>query len=166
MATPYVAGVAALLRSYQPELNKEAVKGALRQSTDDIGDQNPTDRAKVEQGRINLARLLGVLPRRTAILKFVGRSEIVGNQDGQVTAGEQIAKRVSVRNLASIEKTFRRVGSTESSAIELVIAEGSIGPVAPGATVEGDVKSSVVVRMLDDASPFGWRSSLGAAAIA
>lgn len=160
MATPYVAGAAALLRSYKPELNEEAVKGALRQSTDDIGDQNPTDRAKVQQGRINLARLLGVLPRQTAVLNYIGRSEIVGNQDGQATSGEQIAIRVSVRNLASIEKTFRLVGSSESSAIELVNVEGTIGPVAPGTTMEVSIKSSVVVRMLDRGNPYGEAPSV------
>lgn len=155
MATPYVAGAAALLRSYSPGLNEQEVRSALQQATDDIAEQNPGQVSRVLQGRLNMARLLGLLPRATARFSVVGLAEVVGNQDGQLTAGEEVAIRIAVRNLAPTATTFRIAAGSESPDLEILQSEQSIGSVAGGSVSYPGVGSSIIVRIRNNARVVG-----------
>jgi subtilisin family serine protease len=56
MATPHVAGVAALVRALHPEYSPEQVRQALRRSADDVG--SPGYDTQVGHGRVNASRAL------------------------------------------------------------------------------------------------------------
>ncbi|MGV3523307.1 MAG: S8 family peptidase [Candidatus Sericytochromatia bacterium] len=61
MATPAVAGVAALIRSVYPTLNREQVRAQIERGVDDLGD--PGFDPYYGHGRINVAKALAA-PRR------------------------------------------------------------------------------------------------------
>ncbi|MOA64867.1 Extracellular serine protease precursor [compost metagenome] len=58
MATPYVAGVAALLLSLYPNMTPAQVKARLESTADDVG--IPGFDVYTGHGRINAARALGL----------------------------------------------------------------------------------------------------------
>ncbi len=53
MACPHVSGVAALIRSYQPDITNAEVRQRLTDTADDIDNQNPSYRGLLGAGRIN-----------------------------------------------------------------------------------------------------------------
>ncbi len=53
MATPVVAGLCALLKSYNPSLSPDAIMNAIYQSAESIDAQNPSYIGKLGHGRIN-----------------------------------------------------------------------------------------------------------------
>src|SRR5687768_11816673 len=57
MATPHVAGAAALLWSADPSLTAQEVKDRILQGADYIGDKNPTKPTRTN-GRLNVANAL------------------------------------------------------------------------------------------------------------
>ena len=64
MASPHVAGVAALIRSKNPDLSNAQVRTILESSTDNIDAQNPTFVGQLGKGRLNaLKALLNTPPR-------------------------------------------------------------------------------------------------------
>ncbi|MBF2054130.1 MAG: peptidase S8 [Candidatus Sericytochromatia bacterium] len=62
MATPAAAGVAALIRSQFPDMNREQVRAQLEQGTDDLGE--PGYDIYYGHGRINVAKALTLPGRR------------------------------------------------------------------------------------------------------
>ncbi len=62
LATPLVAGLAALILSNEPSLSPAQVKARLLQTSDDINALNPNYSGQLGAGRINAARALGTTP--------------------------------------------------------------------------------------------------------
>lgn len=62
IATPLVAGLAALILSEEPGLSPAQVKTRLQQSSDNIDALNPTFVGQLGAGRINAARAMGTEP--------------------------------------------------------------------------------------------------------
>lgn len=160
MATAYVAGAVALLRSQNPSLSESQVRLLLAQSSDDIGGENGRDAAQVLQGRINVARLMGVLPRVVARMAVTEIVEVAGNRDGQFTPGEQVALRVGIRNMTGAAASFRIVGATDSRAVEITESEKSVGTVPAGGSVYPAVSDSILVTMHDFARGVGDTASV------
>ena len=59
MATPHVAGLAALILSQNPSLSQTVVKQRIQTSSDDIDGPNPSFKGMLGAGRINAAKALG-----------------------------------------------------------------------------------------------------------
>lgn len=62
MATPLVAGLAALILSNEPGLTPAQLKNRLQQTSDDIDALNPNYNGQLGAGRINAAKALGTQP--------------------------------------------------------------------------------------------------------
>ena len=68
MASPHVAGVAALLWSKNPDLTNAEVRKCIEKTTDNIDAKNPSFAGKLGTGRLNALRaLLHVPPRRLPV---------------------------------------------------------------------------------------------------
>jgi serine protease len=98
MATPIVAGTAALVASKYPELGPEQIAAVLRATSDDISNQNPTQNNLLGRGRINVERAVVVGPNTVAAA--ITSYEINdANEDGAIDPGETIELRIRIRNI-------------------------------------------------------------------
>ncbi len=61
MSAPFVAGVAALIRSFAPNADRVMVRNILKQTTDNIDTQNPTYIGKLGTGRLNAYKALSLI---------------------------------------------------------------------------------------------------------
>ncbi|MBI3010337.1 MAG: S8 family serine peptidase [Candidatus Omnitrophica bacterium] len=99
MATPHVAGVAALLLAYRPQLTNEDVRTVLRLSADDIGLQGREPMSGF--GRVNALRAI-----QTSLIPFLFIQSYQlkddagsgGNGDGFFSPGETLALTVTITN--------------------------------------------------------------------
>lgn len=155
MATAYVSGTVALLKSRSPALSESEVRALLAQSSDDIGEENGRDAAQVLPGRINVARLMGVLPRVSARMALTEIVEVSGNRDGQFTPGEQVALRVGIRNIGGTAASYRIIGSVAGDAVEVAESDKSVGTVAAGGSVYPTASESILVTIRSFAKEIG-----------
>lgn len=85
MASPYVAGVAALIRSYAPESNWEMVRSILKQTVDNIDNANSGYSwiGKIGTGRLNAYKALSLIKNNPA--KPTGISLSISNNHPLIT---------------------------------------------------------------------------------
>ena len=62
MATPLVAGLAALVKSHNPSFTPDQITNQIKSTCDNIDALNPTHTGQLGSGRINAARALGATP--------------------------------------------------------------------------------------------------------
>ncbi len=97
MATPHVAGLAALVLAHQPTFTNEDVRHALRLSADDVGAVGRDPEAGF--GRVNAQRALQT--DRQVFLQSQGYrivDTVSGNGDGWLNPGERVQCIVTVQN--------------------------------------------------------------------
>ena len=98
MASPIVAGVAALVKSVHPNLTAPQLRQRLMDTADYIYDLNPTFVGKLGTGRVNAfaATMYDRIPYITMEEKQV--TELSGDGDGIPNPGETIQLKVSLNN--------------------------------------------------------------------
>jgi len=98
MASPIVAGVAALVKSVNPELNATQLRQRLMDTADYIYDINPDYEGKLGTGRVNAfaAAMYDKIPNITVEEFLV--SEQQGDGDGVPNPGETLRMEVSLNN--------------------------------------------------------------------
>jgi subtilisin family serine protease len=94
MAAPYIAGLVALCRQYNPDATVEQIKNALLQSAVDLGD--PGEDNAYGHGLVDASKLLNYLPMPHAPLFTVVGKQIDG--DGVASPGEQVGLYLRVTN--------------------------------------------------------------------
>jgi hypothetical protein len=132
MASPIVAGAAALVLSKYPDLLNEQVIAVLRSTADNIDALNPSYQFLLGSGRINLERALAVGPNAVAaaILDYKTVDDI---PDGVIEPGEWIEIRVRVKNLLRPVDDLRlTVAPYGSSPIIIESSQDNIGTMATG----------------------------------
>lgn len=135
MATPHVAGAAALLKSISPGIGAAEIKSRLMSTVDPLGAFTNTT---VSRGRLNLARLIeqSAGPRPAVTVTTI--EEDGGNGDGINNPGEPLALRFTVINRGN--QAAQNVTATLSSlapSTRFSITQGSvsIGTLASGQSV-------------------------------
>jgi subtilisin family serine protease len=98
MATPHVAGAAALLYSISPGRGHVDIKEVLLQTADPLPVLNGLC---VSGGRLNVSRAAAYVAGPRVTLDTVARVELTGNQDGNASPGETIALDVSFKSAGS-----------------------------------------------------------------
>lgn len=98
MASPVVAGAAALVLAKYPDLSPEELTAVLRSNADNIDAQNPNFQLLLGSGRINVERALAVGPNAVAAAIVDYRVEQT-LPDGAVEPGETVELRVKVKNI-------------------------------------------------------------------
>lgn len=89
MASPLVAGIAALVRARFPELTPDQVAEKIRVTADPIDDKNPNYRHQLGYGRVNAYRALTVNSPAVRFEDFI-IDDSLGNKDGAIDPGETI----------------------------------------------------------------------------
>jgi subtilisin family serine protease len=98
MASPVVAGAAALVMKKYPTLDPEEVAAVLRANSDNIDDQNPDFIFQLGSGRLNIAAALAHGPDAVSA-SILDYTVIEENPDGVIEPGETIELRASVKNV-------------------------------------------------------------------
>ncbi len=103
MASPFAAGLTALIKSQHPEWTRERVTQQLLATCDNIDQENPNYINKLGAGRINAYRALSeVNPSVTPQLKLeLSRVE----NDAILTEGASVNLSVNIKNYASLTET-------------------------------------------------------------
>lgn len=124
MATPHVAGAAAVILSAHPEYSVEQVRQALRQGADDIG--APGFDLESGYGRLNVAGALAVDPLEAHIASPESGTEIVGALvalTGQAGGEGFVSYRVEYANAANPEAWTMASGPVFSEVTDGLLAE-------------------------------------------
>lgn len=128
MASPHVAGVAALVKSLHPSFGPDQVRSVLRESSDDVG--KPGRDSRTGYGRVNAARAVGFPPMLVEILSPRNAALSVGQ-------GLTVAAIVEVAALSSWKLEY---GPGKSPATWRTIATGS-QPIHNAALATWDLSS-------------------------
>ncbi|HYF67749.1 MAG TPA: S8 family serine peptidase, partial [Ohtaekwangia sp.] len=98
MASPYVAGVAGLIKSKNPGWTAEEVIAALISTAKNIDATNPTRISQMGYGRVNASAAVNDSPTPNVVLDDYTIMELTGNQDGHINPGEEISIVLNLRN--------------------------------------------------------------------
>ncbi len=132
LAAPFVAGVAALIRSYHPptEWNATMVRNQILQTADPIDALNPAYAGQLGFGRINAARAMQA-PRPAIALAGIS---VNGDPLGRPIPGETATLAVTLRNDWWDAAGVTGMLSTADPYVTLSQATASYGNLASGAT--------------------------------
>lgn len=130
MAAPFVAGVAALIRSRQPGWSAALVRNQLVQTADPLDTLNPAYAGQLGAGRVNAAQAMQD-PRPALVL---AGTSVNGDPAGRPTPGTTVALTATLRNdwwdAISVTGTL----TTADAFVTLEQATASYGTLASGAT--------------------------------
>ena len=126
-STPVVAGAAAILRSYRPELSALEVIEHLRQSVDDIS-ENKTFYKKITAGRLNMLKMLNVDPMSIPGMRIraVRLFNSSGVQQEKFNVGDTVSVELELKNVLGNAGNLSfnlSLGHPEFPAIELIDSE-------------------------------------------
>jgi subtilisin family serine protease len=102
MASPVVAGIAALVKAIHPELTPATLRQRLESTADYIDDLNPGYEGLLGSGRINAytAALYDIVPKITVVDQEL--SEFNGDNDGIANPGETVNLKVRLTNFQNL----------------------------------------------------------------
>lgn len=118
MAAPYIAGLVALCRQYNPEATVAQIKNALLQSAEDLG--APGDDNAYGYGLVDASKLLTYLPvPQAAIFSIVGKQI---NGDGVASPGDSITLYIRMTNSSgNIERVDGRLSVLEAGQASMLV---------------------------------------------
>ncbi|MBN1446500.1 MAG: S8 family serine peptidase, partial [Bacteroidetes bacterium] len=124
MASPLVAGLAALVRSHKPELSVQQVMEQIRVTSDPIDElQQVRYHGKIGRGRINAYRALTEKSPAVRLLHWSLSDTLYGNGDGFPDKGEKLTVTMTWENL--LEPTKNAVITLSSPSIRVTSIEPS-----------------------------------------
>lgn len=126
MASPLVAGIAALVRAKFPELTPEQIAEKIRVTADPIDDKNPSYKYQLGFGRVNAYRALTVNSPAVRFVDYVF-DDSLGNKDGAIDPGETVQLKGIFKNyLDPVSNLIARLETTDPY-VELVNEIFTIG---------------------------------------
>ncbi|MFA6233745.1 MAG: S8 family peptidase [Bacteroidota bacterium] len=150
MASPVVAGLAALVKSQHPAYTPEQIFEQIRVSADPIDDlQSARYKKKIGKGRINAFRALTVRSPAVSLIDWAFSDTLYGNGDGIPDQGEKLTVRMRWRNM--LEPTINARITLSSSNPRVTIQQGAFlaGSIPTLGEVANDAMPFVVT--LEDA---------------
>ncbi|MFA6289349.1 MAG: S8 family serine peptidase [Opitutaceae bacterium] len=178
MATPHVAGAAALLLSIAPQMSCDAVKTILMNTSDPLPS---LDGLTVTGARLNVYRALQAVTTPTVIIKDTviqdnNLNGTIGNSDGMASPGERVGLKVTLRNpspFAAVGVTAQLSLVSPDPYVTLLSANASYGDIAAKSDVlSGDlfllniapatpVSHTVAMRLtVQDTGGHSWTSAV------
>jgi len=131
MATPLVAGVAALVKSVYPSLQGERLGERVRATCDDIYSVNSLYKYKIGKGRINAYRAVTETTPSVRMLSYAASDVAGGNGNGAFEPGEDIELSIRITNYLDPTSSGLIIGITSSDP-DVVVTNGFYGPGAMG----------------------------------
>ncbi|MFN4767390.1 MAG: S8 family serine peptidase [Ignavibacteria bacterium] len=154
MASPIVAGVAALVKSLNPTRSNEQIAGILKSSAVDISTKNPLYALGLGSGMIQAYAAISMNQPRYVEITQTEFSEI--NPNGMFTPGEQVELSVVVHNLLEDVDSCTLIIHSEDVKYPVTILNDTI--------VLGQLKASTIYAIaekvqciLPQSSPFNHR---------
>jgi PKD repeat protein len=99
MATPYVAGVIALIKSEYPSYSPEEIISTLLNTTDDIDSINPSFQGELGEGRVNAYKAVNLKPQPNIKIKEIALFDTIGARKYLLVPGEKVSLKVMLKNL-------------------------------------------------------------------
>lgn len=97
MASPVVAGAAAVLRSQYPDYSPKQIKSLLQVNADDISEQNPNFNGLIGSGRLNL---LNAISRKNSTAISLEDYSIISNSNHNIIeAGNKVQMNIDFENV-------------------------------------------------------------------
>jgi len=138
MATPMVAGLFGLLKSYQPDWTNDQLIEQVIGTADNIDDLNPGYEKALGSGRINAYRALvddNVEVPQEFRLEFLGFTLEDSDVDGAIEAGETGTISISMRNYAHLVGDENVVFTLSSVDPDINVTSGSKNILIPADAV-------------------------------
>ncbi len=138
MATPMVAGLFALLKSYQPDWTNDQLIEQVIGTADDIDDLNPGYENALGSGRINAYYALvneNVEVPQELRLEFLGFILEDEDSDGVIEAGETVSVSITMRNFAHLVSDDNAVFTLSSVDPDITVTTGSVSATIPADSV-------------------------------
>ncbi len=122
MAAPYIAGLVALMRQYNPDVSVDQIKNALLQSCTDLGDHGEDN--AYGNGLPDAARLLGYLPVPVEPQFSIERLMI--SDDGVAAPGEEFGLQLLLRStVVGIETVVATIVPDNNDSVIMVEEEAT-----------------------------------------
>ncbi len=152
MASPYIAGVAGLLKSKNPSLTREEIISTLYNTADNIDALNPSYVSLLGYGRVNVSKAITNMVGPNIVFNGTAITEIIGNKDGNINAGEQISL---VVNLQNTWRTADMVSATLSSDDSNVSISQTVGyyQSIPGGSIKGNTDTPFIFTVSSTIPP-------------
>jgi subtilisin family serine protease/PKD repeat protein len=98
MASPYVAGLAGLLKAKNPNYSREDIVALIQNTCDNIDAVNPSYKSMLGSGRINVNKAINAIPGANIIVSSSVFAETSGNKNGIINSGESVSLTVGLKN--------------------------------------------------------------------
>lgn len=98
MATPYVAGVIALIKSEYPDYSNDEIIATLLNTTDDIDSLNNGFAGKLGAGRVNVLKSVTEKPRPNIKVEQISMADSIGNPKYTMAPGDKVLLNVRIKN--------------------------------------------------------------------
>jgi subtilisin family serine protease len=138
-SSPLVAGVAALLRSVDPDMTVEEFEAKMWYTSDDIDHLNPGYEGWLGGGRVNAHKALLSLTEPLLMLETETTiDDAGGNQDGRPDPGETVDWIVSLSNTPAwqLAQDVQTSVSTPDETITFLVNSTGFGDIDGGATAD------------------------------
>jgi subtilisin family serine protease len=141
MAAPYIAGLVALCRQYNPDATVSQIKQAFVQAAEDLGEAGEDN--TYGYGLINASRVIDFLPK-PVVPEFTVTNSTVSD-DGVASPGETFELQLTLTNHAgNVEEVVGRLEAIDTQQAS-VVREEAVFFFGPGGTVAaGDVPYQIV----------------------
>ncbi len=136
MATPMVAGAAALVKSICPDWDSDRIRLQLSCSADPIDDLNPRHAGVLGAGRLNLFRALTDLKPGFELVSFEVDDRTYGDGDGIIDPNERIEITMTITNRLTLPAVVTATFTSPSHYIDIIEGTADFGEVTPGRTAD------------------------------
>lgn len=137
MASPVVAGVAALARLANPSFDPLQIRELLRVTADNVDDVNKTYIGRIGRGRVNALR--AVTTREAKSVRMLSYYVTDENHDGVLDAGEQFSISASFKNILSdVNKISVKLEVESYLPFEVISDSSYLGAMLTGDTISID----------------------------
>ncbi|HUU30172.1 MAG TPA: S8 family serine peptidase [archaeon] len=149
-ATPLVAGIAALLKQYNPELLPDEITGAIRSSCTELGPVGPDN--EYGWGLVNAqAALAKIGPASLPRFSIVG-IQLQAGPDGLIAPGEEVSVVLRITNMGTNAVSVAGKLSSSSADVSVVSAAAYFGQM-PSGNVVSNSNAPFVLSFAPDIQP-------------
>lgn len=158
MASPLVAGIAALILSQDPSLGPARVMDQLRYTAEDVNAADHPGRDDwIGFGRVNAHRALTMSARPALAVAWQSIDDAAGNANGRADPGEAVDLAVTLSNAWADAASVTATLASADPCVSVTGGSASFGPVAAGATASS---ASRFALRIATGCPGGKRISL------
>jgi len=147
MATPYVSGLAGLIKSYNMTYGKNEIAAHILATADDIHD------SQMGTGRINNYKALTAIPQPTLLLYNIRVVDVSGNNNSYPNANETIDLFISLKNIWLNATDVIAIINSTSPYVNVITPTALYGNVPQGVIVQNSIP--FIVDILPNAPRIG-----------